>query len=713
MQKSAWKGTHLLTQTAVAVALVALLAWLAFDSPNTEARWNAIAAEYERGSIGKLPVEESALLRETLDWLVPHAGITGPIVVNDRPKPGCLHVYTTTPEAVAVTGCARGNAVYDSVLDAVFIDESIIRPLELPLLGEKGRRSMMGINDLPFVPIYFRFILLHELGHRQLHRRSGGFFDSGGGARVMEKEADDFAVRKLGAAYAADLAVGGRRVGKGAGEFLHMERGGVSADERVWVDLGGAAAAMSLALMYSASDFSSFFEDTAHPNFVTRAGAILDSVIGAPDAGPMLKAHAKFHRAVLSRLQNLAGAKFAELHFPEGVQKVAFGGKHLLVMTNMGHVFRIPLGVVENAIGRGNRTLRLTEPTAPGPYQGIDDDHAWLSAMWVTPGTGPVIVRPVGRQFEMDALTVQDDGFIQLPTLKQAIGNDAYGTNLYVPPQPAEIAILSDTIRAGDDFTIIQGDAKILRADWGPLLTAIAAAANLPSVRAEISTVTDETAYLSVYDTSGPHHRMFGVAEFDFASNALRSVNALRLDLEGRPGISDDKLVAVPRDGGTRYLLLTRAQGYLKSYEVSAAAAPRLLSEHPLLIRSAESLKNFDRTQLRNLDPVLSGATWVPPGYVLVTVSSDSIYSVDLDTARTSVVFHPGTTVQSAIGASGQVAFFIANGPKVYVIHLAGDVTKQPSWRWVLGGVAAGACLWLAWRIVVRSTVSFKVPLLF
>ena len=143
----------MLPQSIALLVLALLVFWLVLDSPPTETRWKAIAAEFERGTIGKLPADESALLRKTVDWLVPYAGIEGKIIVNERPQPGYLHVYTTTPEALTITGCAQGNAVYDSLLNAIFIDENILRPEEITLLGESGRRTMLSLRDLTLVII--------------------------------------------------------------------------------------------------------------------------------------------------------------------------------------------------------------------------------------------------------------------------------------------------------------------------------------------------------------------------------------------------------------------------------------------------------------------------------------------------------------------------------------------------------------------------------
>src|SRR5687767_13910955 len=119
-------------------ALFLLVLWLAVEPSPTESRWRAVAREIERGNIAQLPPQDAALLNETIHWLVPHTGVAGPVNINGAPRPGDLHVYATRPAALPVTGCASGNAVYDAELNIIFVDQSIVGPSDLPLLGERG-----------------------------------------------------------------------------------------------------------------------------------------------------------------------------------------------------------------------------------------------------------------------------------------------------------------------------------------------------------------------------------------------------------------------------------------------------------------------------------------------------------------------------------------------------------------------------------------------
>lgn len=44
-------------------------------------------------------------------------------------------------ESEALTGCGRGNAVYDATQDAIFIDESLVNPVDFVNLGEETPHS--------------------------------------------------------------------------------------------------------------------------------------------------------------------------------------------------------------------------------------------------------------------------------------------------------------------------------------------------------------------------------------------------------------------------------------------------------------------------------------------------------------------------------------------------------------------------------------------
>ncbi|QHW01029.1 ImmA/IrrE family metallo-endopeptidase [Spirosoma endbachense] len=651
--------------------LLLLIGWLIFDTSPAEAKWKAIEEELKRGTIGKLSLEESDLLQQTLTWIIPQAGIKGPIIINNKPQPGHLHVYVTTPDAMSSTGCARGNAIYNAELDAIFIDQQILYPKEIPMLGEKSPNALLSLKDFTFVPVYLRFILLHELGHRQLHRRSSGFFDVGSSSRKAEKEADNFAVNTLKKAYQADLSTGGHLVGEGAAEFIQMEDSNLSVSERVWVDLVSSVANMSQALMFSDSDFSSFYEDTAHPNFIKRAMDILDAAVAAPENSSALKAHAAIYRRNLDRMQHLAQSDYAEIQLTEGVQKVTFDAEHLLSMTNRGHIFSVSLDEVQKAISAKNHTVRRQRPTINGPYQSVDEDEAYHSEMWVHPKSGPIIIRPDYKTFEVNAVTIQNNQFIASPTLTRQLRKDGYRAEAYTSPQPATVALLKSVVAQNEQFIIVRNGLVTNRIRTATIKQACAKRFNLVSVNIEVGTVTDSLAYLTIFDGQGIPEHIVGVAQLDLYAGKIRSLNPLLFrDKEGyeMPSIANDKLVVVPRNGEPLYVLLTRNRIHFIASILSTTRPIEPLSDQPFLFDSVLTERHKTGNIMGHFDPQLTSATLLPSGQILVIFANDSAYLLDVHTGKTAIVFSPGTAVQVSVSNQGFTAFFIPNGRKIYVI---------------------------------------------
>jgi len=135
------------------------------------------------------------------------ARIKDPIVVNSTPRRDHLHFFVTDPGSSWFTRCGEGNAVYDADVDTVFIDRSLFLPTELTRIGQALHWERAAApRQFPFSRTFLTLITLHELGHRTLHRVSGGFFDSGQKApRNKELEADGFALEALKRAYAEGI----------------------------------------------------------------------------------------------------------------------------------------------------------------------------------------------------------------------------------------------------------------------------------------------------------------------------------------------------------------------------------------------------------------------------------------------------------------------------------------------------------------------------
>ena len=666
-----------MTRTLGLIAVIGVLAWLAIEPPPRQAAWAALQQAFDRGDLGHLPQQQADALRRTITWLAPFAQVTGSIAVNERPRPGRLNIITTTERALAVTGCARGNAIYDAALDSVFIDEQIVLARDLPLIGEAGPRSMYTPELLGFPIVYLRFVLLHELGHRYRHRGSGGFFDARHGERVEEAAADLFAVRSLTAAYSADLAQGGVHLSRGAAASLQLSPATIPVAERVWVDLLGAAASMSVSLMYSAGLFSSFYQDAAHPTFLDRATRLFSLALSSGEVSPTLKAHAVFYLENLARIKDLLARSVTELQLPLSVQNVAFDRGRLLVLTDHGHLYAAPL---EGMKPQGFRELPVTARIAVGPYAD-PDDVSWSSPLWVFRDAGPIVLRekPPGATKEMEAVRPDGTGrFTAAATLSAISNTSSFGDAAAIQGQPCERTILGTMTRDRGDYRILQADGVRAEGHWERVRDQIRTALGLPKAEIELGTVTDQAAYLSVLDSSGAadgHEQLRGSAVLDLLHNTVSDVRLLDFRSPGggeTPTVEGDRLVAVPSADahGARFFLLTRNLSQFLVFEVFGDRPMQLIGRHPFILDhlNRQSSGSLQSTLVAAFDPILANAYWVPSRGLVAVFRNDSVYSVDPGSGQIRLIFNPGSEVRIAVSTDGRVALYARNGYKVYLL---------------------------------------------
>ena len=124
-----------------------------------------------------------------------------PVDINESPVDGRLHFFVSDPEWITITRCASWQHHYDPELDAVFIDRRLFKGADLPKIAGAWPAMFFRSEDYAFAfsRTFATLVLLHELGHRELHRR-GLVFDTAwrtGREETFEQEADDFAIDRL------------------------------------------------------------------------------------------------------------------------------------------------------------------------------------------------------------------------------------------------------------------------------------------------------------------------------------------------------------------------------------------------------------------------------------------------------------------------------------------------------------------------------------
>ena len=316
-------------------ALVFFLAlWLWFDSSSTGSTKKRIGNAIISGEVGGLSVAEQEKFSSLLIAMFRDGGYQGEITVNQTVDLKYLNIYTTTDVGNGRRICQRGNAIYDASIDAIFIDVDLLR--------DSGFESIS-----PFLA----FVLLHELGHRQLHRASAGMFDVGespnASSQKLEDEADEFAFNKLKAI--ADT-----------GEYLADNRGFA-------IEFGDQDRTpdqyFSQWMLYSLVDFlestriSPFYSDSAHRNLPQRANILLSKISG----GAEVSAVSAFVESLLTAADRTSELLAGEVRVAGKVVKTCWSPSKLFLITEEGQLF-----FVDKKIFEESSTIRNTVATPLG-----------------------------------------------------------------------------------------------------------------------------------------------------------------------------------------------------------------------------------------------------------------------------------------------------------------------------------------------------------
>jgi len=276
----------------ILVAIIALTIWLSVSSNPSNRRERLLNELISKGELGKTnPVLEKRL-RTQFTWLAQHAGVRLHIGVNTQMTRDQLTLIVTTPQYETLTNCGSGNAIYDPSLNAIFVDQSLLWPTEVNIIGTPSVNSMFTVDAYGYVVSYTSFILAHELGHWQKRHRASAFFYYGWGdgtaSLAEEKAADRSAVATIFAGRAAgDEPPGLRKLD--ALSAIGLGSTQLTARESAAADILGGMVLMTNDLLFSSSPFSPYYSNRSHPDMLERADEAIREVEVAPP-GASLKA---------------------------------------------------------------------------------------------------------------------------------------------------------------------------------------------------------------------------------------------------------------------------------------------------------------------------------------------------------------------------------------------------------------------------------------
>jgi hypothetical protein len=142
-------------------------------------------------------------------------------------------------------------------------------------------QTELGFRDVPSLRVYTRFVLLHELGHRALYRRTGGLFDVGGPAtrndpQRREREADHFATVTMPAAYAIAARFSVQAIEEYTGATIQYRvTPSMPLEDQVQASLVEMANVVALGTEILSQGRSAFLGTMTHPSMLQRARGLI------------------------------------------------------------------------------------------------------------------------------------------------------------------------------------------------------------------------------------------------------------------------------------------------------------------------------------------------------------------------------------------------------------------------------------------------------
>lgn len=682
-----WGSVLNLRRVTVACLCIGALLWLYLDKGRVSQRKGLLNERIASGAIGGLTPGEQERLRRDLEWLSAAAGVNRPVLLNSpySSSPaggGALHVFTTRPEAVDVTHCARGNAVYDAELDTIFIDLELIKfddwreALASPD-DEAGLAIQLTPEDLPFLAVYSRFVLMHELGHRELHRRKAGLFDgerawSRPALRRREAEADQFAIDAMERAYRIARGQGIEPIDPNIGTLIdyRVDRE-TPLREAIEVSLVEMARGVTLGRLMISGLESPFFEDDAHPSSLDRSLGLIRQLLRRQDLNPRLAEWTRSTAAFLERMAAIRETRSMEITSDLPLAGALFDEKGLLIFRRSSREVR-RLGNDEIAAGIRKR---LSVPLAGSGESLRVPDGATLFGVWASPGLGVVSLSSEGRLEVIDA----DWRQARLTSVRQGLAGGEFLT-LRLPPQPAPTALAMS--RDGRNVHRIHSFAGVRPVAAVAVPAVVEAAVRLgapPEVRIDPASlqVALPNAYLTM--TKGTEGTLLGLVALSLPDLRVRRIIRLKLppgssvspdnpllSLDGRT----DRLVAIPSARRERFLVVKttrngqpagKRQPGWEVWEAWPDRQPHRLAGGGFLVNPDASAPGPRISQ--------EGLRWLPPDHLVMNWSDDSVYTLDFTKGTAQVVFHPGVAnLEMSVGAQGMLALFSPGSRKIFLL---------------------------------------------
>ncbi|MER8640198.1 hypothetical protein [Mesorhizobium sp. M1365] len=260
-------------------------------------------------------------LERELRTLARVAGITAPVALNKPFDPVKLNIHIVRGDLDGRDKLQDGDARYDAGWDVLLLSTRVVRPM-VPGLEYANVHLSTDPQESLIAQTWFQFVVLHELGHRTLHRYVAVAKD------VAEQQADKFAFEHL-----AELQV--EQAGKGDDPNLFSPQliaGLPPADRRIAVT-ASTLTMLSVGLQFSDVAFSTFFSDPAHDAFVKRFVPYLTELLLRTTTF-QARTIVQLALAYLDRVRLTGESVVAEIHLSRPIGKLFYENGQVIVVAD-------------------------------------------------------------------------------------------------------------------------------------------------------------------------------------------------------------------------------------------------------------------------------------------------------------------------------------------------------------------------------------------
>lgn len=319
------------------IIAVVFIFWLVLDNIYWSNPKSAIEKALRQNTIGMLSLKENQELQRLLDELASVSDCNIRVILNKPFSEKGLNVFTTSSQQKKLTKCEYADAIYNVGLDAVFLDEALLRSSRISCTFGSCSIDYSKLRNQT-AEIYLRYLILHEFGHRCLHRNLN-FLSIFHGAKKREREADSFAQEKL-----QQLEEKGQLTSPAAkARWFHLPPSTkIPSSDRVHVALADMANEITEMLLFSDAPYSSISPNKTHDSFVNRSLDALERSNSMGIESRDVSSYVNLAIQQIERIQDVTPLLKAEIYFQEITEKVSFEKDHLIVLGKKGGIFSIP-----------------------------------------------------------------------------------------------------------------------------------------------------------------------------------------------------------------------------------------------------------------------------------------------------------------------------------------------------------------------------------